>query len=94
MIETCRCAALQDQALPMGGAEFNPVGKGWLIAAFLCIACTLTGSCAFWSACFCCHAAFDGDVVLSAVWDLMMCSTCKAADKAPLTGHVQDIFAA
>ncbi len=58
MIEPCRCAALQDQALPMAGAEHNPVGKGWLIAAFLCIACTLTGSCSYESGGVSCHVSF------------------------------------
>ena len=27
----------------MGGQDVHAMGKGWLIAALLCIACTLTG---------------------------------------------------
>ena len=37
----------------------------------------------------------DGNVaMIFAVWDLMMCSMCKATNRAPLSSHVQDIFAA
>ena len=78
----------------MGGPDVHAVGKGWFIAALLCIACTLTGIPAYLNLASAAIQGFNGDVLPSAVWDLMMCSACKAADKETVSNHVQDIFAA
>ena len=79
----------------MAGVDLYLAGKGWLVSALLCIACTLTGAPAVARpGGVSCAPGSDGDVVRPAVWDLRMCSMCTATDRAPLSTHVQDIFAA